>query len=288
MEFKTDDLLQGGHLSDKAAAIMVDTLLHGQAPGAVVPGEVLDHVEECGQCKDKILDVATFLRNPDAAGVVGLQRETQENENEGALRKYFHPGKIAAAAVVCAFLLSAYFFLQKNPGMISPDHYLTDAADDYTQTPPIQKETETADSKDIKSKKEEKTEAGQPIEPKTDRPDAGKKKSLRLPPPRYRVNPNLESMTGSRLRAGLFELSTPSNNSVLTVPIHFSWKKELPKPYTLKIVDNRNNVIYRYTVQGRSFDFTEKLPPGLYYWKMESQNELLYVGKFFINTQPLH
>jgi hypothetical protein len=89
-------------------------------------------------------------------------------------------------------------------------------------------------------------------------------------------------MIGSRLRSGLFEALTPKNNSVLTIPIQFSWKQKFLTPHTLKIVDNMNEVLYQYPVKGNSFEFKQDLEPGLYYWKIENQNELLHVGKFLV------
>jgi hypothetical protein len=36
------------------------------------------------------------------------------------------------------------------------------------------------------------------------------------------------------------------------------------------------------TVRGSRYVFSQKIPPGLYYWKLESKDELLFLGKFLV------
>jgi hypothetical protein len=191
---------------------------------------------------------------------------------------HFYRGKIAAVFVVFALLAGAYFFIYKNPSFIS--RFLAGpAAGKQEQKVRTETTTPTTDT----SANEKKAAVDQGIKDMNEiKANVGRRKNGRSPASRYRVNPNLENMIGSRLRSGLFEVPGPANGSIIKEPIHFSWKKALVTPHTLKIVNNKNQVLYTYPVQGTSFDFNETLPPGLYYWKLESQNELLYVGKLFI------
>jgi hypothetical protein len=267
-----------GHLSDEAAALMVEALLHQEIRD--VPEIILTHVEVCRGCKDEIMEVVTFLRNPDSAGEL-----KQKLLKKAKYRRdwHFYRGKIAAVFVVFALLAGAYFFIYKNPSFIS--RFLADPA---TNKQDQKVRTETAAPTTDVSASEKKAVADQGIKDINEiKANIGKRKNGRSPASRYRVNPNLENMIGSRLRSGLFEVLGPGNGSVIKEPIHFSWKKELVSHHTLKIVNNKNDVLYTYPVKGSSFDFDETLASGLYYWKLESQNELLYVGKFFIGRPPL-
>ena len=262
-----------GHLSDEAAALMVEALLHQEITD--VPEIILTHVEDCRGCKDKIMEVATFLRNPDSAGELKqklLKKAKYQRD------WHFYRGKIAAVFVVFALLASAYFFIYKDPSFIS--RFLADPAANK-QDQKVRTET-TATTTGINTN-EKKAAVDQGIKDINEiKANVGKRKNGRSPASRYRVNPNLENMIGSRVRSGLFEVLGPENGSVIKEPIHFSWKKALVSPHTLKIVNNKNQVLYMYPVQGTSFEFNEMLAHGLYYWKLENQNELLYVGKFFI------
>jgi hypothetical protein len=171
----------------------------------------------------------------------------------------------------------------KNPSFFGS--YTSESFDDNRQEQVIQ--SETTDAAGIKSSKEEGTirpQANGKIPAAAADANGGQRQKMtaHLPDLQYQVNTNLENMIGSRLRSGLFEALTPKNNSVLTIPIQFSWKNEFLTPHTLKIVNNMNDLLFQYPVKGNSFEFTGNLQPGLYYWKIESQNELLHVGKFFI------
>jgi hypothetical protein len=275
MEAKQEHVLvtAEGHLSDEAAALMVEALLRQEITH--VPEIILTHVEACRGCKDKIMEVVTFLRNPDSAGEL-----KQKLLKKAKYRRdwHFYRGKIAAVFVVFALLAGVYFFIYKDPSFIT--RFLAGPAANK-QHQKVRTET-PAPTTEIRAN-EKKAAVDQGIKDINEiKANVGRRKNGRSPASRYRVNPNLENMIGSRVRSGLFEVMGPENGSVIKEPIHFSWKKALVSPHTLKIVNNKNQVLYTYPVQGSWFDFNETLASGLYYWKLESQNELLYVGKFFI------
>jgi hypothetical protein len=275
MEARQEQVLitDEGHLSDESAALMVEALLHQEITH--VPEIILTHVEACRGCKDKIMEVVTFLRSPDSAGEL-----KQKLLKKAKYRQdwHFYRGKIAAVFVVFALLAGVYFFIYKNPSFSS--WFLAGpAADQQHQEVRVETTAPTTGT----SPGEKKTVIDQGIKDVNEiKANVGKRKNGHSAVSRYRVNPNLENMIGSRVRSGLFEVLGPGNGSVIKEPIRFSWKKPLLSPHTLKIVNNKNQVLYTYTVQGNWFDFNETLVPGLYYWKLENQNELLYVGKFFI------
>jgi aldose 1-epimerase len=261
-----------GHLSDEAAALIVEALLHQEI--AHVPETVLTHVETCRGCKDNIMEVVTFLRNPGSAGELKQKLLKKAKYKQDWL---FYRSKIAAGFVVCALLAGAYFFIYKDSSSSSR----FPAGPTANQPDQVVQAKTAAPTTDV-SANEKKTSAAQGIKDMNEiKANVGKRKNGYSSASRYRIDPNLENMIGSRLRSGLFEVLEPGNDSVIKAPIHFSWKKALVTPHTLKIVNNKNEALYTYPVQGNSFDFNETLASGLYYWKLESQNELLYVGKFF-------
>jgi hypothetical protein len=263
----------GAHAGDEMLAVLADSLVQdetgAQAPD--VPGEVLDHVDQCRECKDKVMDVVLFMRNPEAPGIpIQVPRFVREKV---AVEKFpltlpqgsrsFYTGKIAAVLVACAVMVGAYFLVFKG-------------------SPPLQ-DTPTAPgvSEHSPALQPDKADTSAPAEAKQQPSPGTAKKNGATRYNRFRVNPTLENMIGSRLRSGIFEAVSPVNNGMVRGDIRFAWKKKLAKSHTLKIVNNRNRVLHTYQVSGASFDFKEKLPAGLYYWKLESENELLYVGKFY-------
>jgi len=284
-------MLEKGHLCDEAAALLVEALRCKKMTD--VPEEVLNHVETCMECKDKIIDVVTFLENPDSITAADLTKaKVTRQERETLTHRRWYLGKIAAVFTAFALLLGVYFFIMKDPFFLTR---LSQSDEKSFQREGTQHGT--TDSTEIKSRAEKERISPDVKEQKRTNGTNGTngtthvhKKNGSLPNSRYRLNPNLENMIGSQLRSALFEVSAPENNSVFTVPfgrILFSWKKKFLTPHTLKIVNNRNKVLYTSAIQGNSFEFTGHLDPGLYYWKIESKNELLYVGKFFIGNPPL-
>ena len=267
--------LEDGHLSDEASAFIVEALLQGDITGA--PDDALTHVEACRECKDKIMEVVTFRSNPVSAGTVGMHFAKKSQTRRDWL---FYRGKIAAIFVVFALLAGAYLLIYKNPPLtrdfqedaFSKKAYKTPLSNNSPSSP-----VEKTDDK--KAPQENPSANGVKTDPV--KPGNGKNGHSR-----FEVNPNLENMIGSHLRSGGIEVVTPANNSSLVPPIHFSWNRELMTPHTLKIVNNKNLELFTYTVQGNGFDFPGPLDVGLFYWKLENSNELLYVGKFFIGIPP--
>jgi hypothetical protein len=102
----------------------------------------------------------------------------------------------------------------------------------------------------------------------------------------FAANPNLESMVGSRSRGLVIEVYSPPNHVTFSQEITFAWKEFSHEPLSLIIVNNRNETMFMNPVSGGVFLFRAALPPGCYYWKLESASELYYVGKFFIAAGP--
>jgi hypothetical protein len=266
------DELFDGHAGDEMLAILADSLLRDQKQHLDVPGEILTHVDECKECKEKIMDVVGFLSNPDA-----VENIPEPKHSEPLLQisppdrnRHFYTGKIAAVFVAFAVMIGAYFiifdgslpFIGTETG--ETDKILVDTSRHPADTKQTQDDKGTLDK-------------NKPV-------TIDKSKPKTFKDSRYRINPSLENMIGSQLRSHRIEVLEPPNNSVLKGRILFSWKKDLSKPHTIKIVNNRNDVLYTYKISGKAFQFNESLPNGLYYWKLEDENELLHVGKFFIKN----
>ena len=105
--------------------------------------------------------------------------------------------------------------------------------------------------------------------------------------PNFKVNPNLEYMINSQSRNISIPIISPKNNSTFEKEIKFSWEPTKNKNLQIKILDNKNNVLLQYSVKKNEFLLKEQLYPGLYYWKLENQSDLLYVGKFYITNDSI-
>ena len=265
MQLIKSNLFDKGHLSDESTACYTNALLEGEF--STLPEEILTHVEACSDCKDRILEISMFLRNPDSSSFINSLNETLPDTRR---KWYAYPKRLAAALFVAALLLSTYFFVYKEGSILKEMLFKSS----FTE------KNKKIEAK-IKMQQEMKTPHGK-------NQAAGKnrvtKKNNHLPPDNFRVNPNLESMIGTQYRSATTQILSPGNNSTLNGDIVFAWGKTFQGTLTLKIINNKNIVAYNYEVNGNRFLFKKKLTPGLYYWKLENQKDLLYLGKFFIKS----
>ena len=268
---KGDDNFPGdGHISDDAAALTADAIIHGQI--STVSEQILTHVEHCTECKDKIIDVVMILRNPDLEKDIVIN--TEKNRRKSI---FFYPVRIAAIFAVFALMLSAYFFITTHPKVFNST--LSDSQNYETKQQGISNNSNLSINGSNETNNENDPAS---IQKEMSHEDLA---SLEEKQASFKVNPNLENMIGSQLRGSAPEALSPLNNETVKCPIRFSWKKELTSPITLEIVNNKNKILYSFSVKGFYFDFNNELPKGLYYWKLVSKNEAVFVGKFFI-VQP--
>jgi len=272
MHVKKSHLFENGHLSDESTTRYTNALLEGEF--SALPEEILSHVEACGECKDKLLELSMFLRNPDSSPLIHTLYETPLKPRR---KWYAYPMRLAAVFFVTALLLSTYFFIYKD-GSFLKEKLFKSSTIEKTETI----ETKQNRQQERKTLQQKNQGASDVLKEKS----AVTKKNSHLPPGNFRVNPNLESMIGTQYRSATTQIISPRNNSTLSGDIVFAWKKTsqgLPL-LTLKIINNKNEVFYNYSVKGNRFVFKQRLAPGLYYWKLENQMDLLYLGKFFIKS----
>ena len=264
METKND--ISTSHLNDHQTALYVDYLLNEKSSK---PAEnILNHVESCPICKDNILDVFFCLKN-----FRSLQKQRPfkylipELTIEKSPRKqYAYLKRIAASFFIMALFLTFYF-------TIIDRQLFQNKIDSKGHSSSISNPANQHSLTSIKSLS--RTENIKPSQPEKRSVADSQNKN-------FTINPNLEYMINSQFRNETIKVNSPANNSTLINNIIFSWESFTAKPIQLKILSNRNEVLFEYTIQTNQFVLKEILFPGLYYWKLENQTDLLYVGKFFI------
>lgn len=270
----TQDVIENGHLNDALTARYANVLIDGGIPD--LPEEALLHVQDCTECKDKILDVSMFLRNPDSSFAKGADRiknAIKDNTDNIIVlpRRNLYPLRIAAGFLVTAILLGTYFFVFKDGSSIKGVFSKTEQTGQITQG---EKKTTVAGEKNMSTNEKQTIDAEKNGQQTT--PVNGVNN----------VNPNLESMIDTRYRSSGIQIISPLNNTDCTAgsDIVFAWTPPVQGSLTLKIINNKNAVVYEYPlgVNGCEFVFKQHLSPGLYYWKLENQDDLLHIGKFFV------
>lgn len=259
-----------GHLLDTEVALYVQALLEDDL---LQVGEMdLRHVEACSKCKERILDVYLSLADREPLAAHRHRHEPAHPTSLGQRRRRLNLPLIAAVLVGCVVLLGLYRLLLQSPDVqpvpIRQPKDKTVARNSEPLPPvPIRK---------VEAQKANSHKSGKMIQP-----SSSKRVSLR-----FRLNANLEAMINSPTRSAVWEILSPANDYVYDHPFFFRWKRASPLALKLKILSNTNRVIYTFAVTGREFLFNKPLSPGLYYWKLESSQDLLHVGRFRV-TQRL-
>jgi len=102
-------------------------------------------------------------------------------------------------------------------------------------------------------------------------------------------SPHFENLVNAFTRAPAVKVLSPENGSNVTEEIRFRWEGQARGQISLKIIDRKEKEQLSFTPQENQVFVSEmdsKLPPGLYYWKLETEDRLIYVGKFFIHRPP--
>ena len=98
----------------------------------------------------------------------------------------------------------------------------------------------------------------------------------------FETQPYLEEMISDVIRSESITILSPVIGEVLEKDIVFRWKGMNEKKLYLVILNNKAQEIYTHELEKSPYKLRRKLNPGLYYWKIESEEEMLYLGKFTI------
>lgn len=90
--------------------------------------------------------------------------------------------------------------------------------------------------------------------------------------------------TQDAMRSGNgFQLIAPSGEADFSpqTPILFRWEKPGAEALNIEILNNKGDKLFSFPVSENQFLFREELLPGLYYWKVETDDDFR-IGKFFV------
>jgi hypothetical protein len=257
------------HLTDEQTAHYVDYLLNENSKRPL--DSTLHHVEHCPMCKDNIMDVFLCLKNSrPRLNTKPFHTLLPETKMQKPFRKnYSYLKRIAASFFIMALFITIYFTVIDNQLFQKRDVFQNNKTAVSNQN---NQHSLTA------TKKPNRFNTHKNTLPTTENNSYKKNKN-------FKINPNLEYMINSQLRDESIKVNSPANNSIVNNNIVFAWESFPSKPIQLKILNNQNDILFEYSIQTNKFVLKETLSPGLYYWKLENQTDLLHVGKFFIEKQ---
>lgn len=231
------------HLDDHGIALVVDALTLDRMDA--LPDAVALHMESCDRCKQQILDTA-------AAGIPADRAPSVPHPYFDARPTIHLLPRIwynVAALFLVAVIGSGTFYLVISRNALPAERAIVQQAD----IPSV------------------------PEYAAAERPE--------LPPStgsdRFTPSPNLDDLIHSEFRSATLEIIAPKNGEAVAPPITFRWTN-LPQPLKLKILTNKEVTILTALVQNGRYTTAKKFEQGLYYWKLESDDELAAIGTFTI------
>lgn len=104
----------------------------------------------------------------------------------------------------------------------------------------------------------------------------------------FAENPILENFIDRVTRSDTpVNLLAPANGDTLEMPAMFSWESaSAAAEFELRIVDNKNQVVWQGSTTETSARVDLHSEPGLYYWMLRADGELQGVRKFYVVTVP--
>jgi len=105
----------------------------------------------------------------------------------------------------------------------------------------------------------------------------------------FKPSASLESIMQQTPRSSSTSIAviSPKNDESFESNVFFKWEIRENEGETigvldLKIMNNQGTPIFSKRLEEWEFNLQDNLNPGLYYWTIERQGEMLYLGKFFI------
>lgn len=242
--------MHNDHLSDEAVSLYAEALKLDKLDQ--LPQAINEHIESCDHCHAQSIELYSIIKD--------VERSGPHPYFDKAPAKVFPIRTLASIAAVLLIGGLMFFFITKNQAKIdtNPDRPVVEQ-DSVLEEESLLKDTV-------------KLEEIIPEE-KPSRPIAMA----------YTPNAELEDLVNSVYRSSGLSIEAPENGASFTknTAIPFSWKGSDEQRFLI-ILDNKGKQVSRRLLNVNTIAYEESLNSGLFYWKLESEEDLLHVGKFSI------
>ncbi len=220
-----------------------------------------EHLLYCKECRDNYNNMRDIIS--------GAQKALEKNVFEGkrkAERQSRHISinllKLAAGFVIVIGLAFSIYYMVKTKG---PEPVNLSCADTLTKS---------ATSFDTLTKNTDST-----IENK----ESTKTIPAQLYADAYKPLSYLEGAIDNQLRSESLKIISPKPSAEFHEPyvILFDWEPVRNESLSLVIKDNKGETIFESEISA-PFTYMRSLHQGLYYWQLNTKDETLYAGKFFL------
>ena len=251
-----------GHLNEESVSLYVDALMTDNID--IIPEQIIEHVEHCARCKKEIIEVIDIMK--EAKGFAEKKQDTTaKSKTKSRLNKSF--------LMAILLLVLGYVFMNLNSDKTGNTIVKHEKHPVIGISNQAMEMGYTSDDGMLVATKE----------PVKQNVKAHHKKAAK--PLGYKESFNLESLVETNFRSSSVTVVTPRKSQYYAegAPISFNFVNTISKTLFIKILNNKEENVFTTDFRGNCYEFRHKLQPGLYYWKLETEDDLLYIGKFIVN-----
>ena len=254
-----------GHLNEEGIALYADGLLLEKID--MLPISIRNHVEDCQQCKKEVFDTYELIRNNqrfkniETHPFFGLKKE---NQHSGSGSRMYSFLKIVAVFLIIISVSVVINYLLKTKS-----------------------QSNSLNSQVTSNSKDTLHEIGNPAKKNVNvqRVDSSNAQNERLAV-NFKKSELFEGLISSNFRSADIEVLSPFLGQKFIKQSHiiFEFKGDVSIPVTIKVYNNKGKeMLVRNGISTNRYRYAPKLYSGLFYWKLLREDDLLYVGKFYIN-----
>ncbi len=276
-----------GHLSDEGLALYVDALKLEQVEN--LKEDIRTHIENCLECHQQALDLFVVVGdvNYDLQGTHPVFSKKKTLPKPVHLFNWMRLG-MAVALFASVFILWNYFDYEMSTPVTVPEEALNPLEEKIN----VEEETNIKKEESVPIEKRE-IAIETPKEKKKEPINKNKKTNTKdwdipvensqLIAAHFVPSPDLEDLIGAVTRSDNLKIQAPKSGTVFKPgeKINFSWH---PAPGTkyLEILNNREEQIHRIKLIAPAYSWGAIVSPGLYYWKLETEEDLIHIDKFIV------
>ncbi|HMY35897.1 MAG TPA: zf-HC2 domain-containing protein [bacterium] len=217
-----------------------------------------EHYFICSECFEELLETEKLKTTIKLGGKELFAVASGLNKRD-RIFKYI----LVAASFALIFFTLYQFFPEKKSGNFSNDSRIA-----LIDTVKKVKEDDSGDKE---------------IHEKTLNP----KKNIGFLVENYTPNADFDNIIRQNFRdKNSLQIISPLVDAIISDSVIFDWKPKETKNLELVILNNREEQMQRISINAPFIWNTTTVMPGLYYWKLETSTDLLYIGRFIIK-KPL-
>ena len=274
----TKQLFENGHLNDAGILLYVEGLLLQKT--AELPEAVLDHVENCAECRAAVFEYYEFVKDePRPSESPYFKKHT--HSNRALVPRWYW----AAAAITIVLVSTITFLFNRNHRQGTHETPLITNNDTLVLTPNT-KIIQDSTSKEIPLPKQEiKTKPQKPLITQT-KPGVHQPNN-QLAYTTESVIPSLDRIIARKGTTRGFQVYQPALMAQLNGKATFTWSPHTNDTLTLAIFTKKNQSnpqTWPLFPMDSTYRVPVQLDPGLYYWTITQplgrKNKRLALGKF--------